>query len=96
MTDFTKALAALRRPQLLVRAALHGLAEYDRNRDLKRLIPAQRLPTPTEAMQRLLDSEAQLESDRRDGMATYSVARHVDIMIALLCEMRLINRSSAA
>lgn len=95
MTDFTKTLATLRRPQLLVRAALHGLLDYDRNRDLQRLLPETRMPSPAEAMQRLLDSEAQLESARRDGTATYSVARHVDVMIALLCEMRLINRSAA-
>lgn len=91
MTDFTRLLAKLRRPRLLIRAAHHGIAEYNRTRDLKRLLktPA---PTPERAMEHLINEEAALEKARCEGGAGYSVSRHVDIMIAMLAEMRLLNR----
>ena len=38
MTDARPILADLRRPRILMRAARHGLADYRRDRDLKRLI----------------------------------------------------------
>lgn len=91
MTDFAKALAALKRPRLLISAARHGAAEYDRNRDLKRLL-AGAAPSPQQAIAELIDAESALETARRDGGASYSVAHHVDVMIAILAEMRLISR----
>lgn len=94
MTDFAQVLAALRRPRLLIRAAHHGVADYNRNRDLKRLLSGQ-APAPREAVARLIDEERALEEARRDGGAAYSVARHVDVMIAILAEMRLVNRQQA-
>ncbi len=94
MTDFSQVLAKLKRPRLLIRAAHHGTTEYNRNRDLKRLLngPA---PSPQVAMTRLIDQEEALEVARKDGGASYSVSRHVDVMIAILAEMRLINRQQA-
>jgi hypothetical protein len=94
MTDFAQILATLRRPRLLIRAAHHGLADYNRNRDLKRLLSGQ-APAPREAVARLIDEERALEEARRNGGAAYSVARHVDVMIAILAEMRLVNRQQA-
>lgn len=91
MTDFELILATLRRPRLLIRAAHHGLADYNRNRDLRRLLSGQ-APGPREAVARLIDEERVLEDARQEGGATYSVARHVDVMIAILAEMRLVNR----
>jgi hypothetical protein len=38
MTDFALALAALRRPKILIRAARAGVVDYRRDRDLKRLL----------------------------------------------------------
>ena len=95
MTDFANILASLKRPRLLIRAAHLGLAEYNRSKDLKRILKANP-PTPVRAMERLIDEEAALENARTHGGATYSVARHVDVMIAMLAEMRLINRASSA
>ena len=37
MTDLISLVHALRRPSLLIRAARFGLADYNRNRALKRL-----------------------------------------------------------
>jgi hypothetical protein len=89
MTDFATMIAALRRPRLLIRAARHGMADYERNRDLRRLLGA--TPTPAEAMARLIETEARLEGARREGEASYSVARHVEVMIAMLSELRLVR-----
>lgn len=95
MTDFELIPATLRRPRLLIRAAHHGLADYNRNRDLRRLLAGQ-APTPREAVARLIDEERALEDARKDGGRAYSVARHVDVMIAILAEMRLLNRQRTA
>ncbi len=92
MTDFAHHLAKLKRPRLLISAARHGIEEYNRNRDLKRLFSGA-APSPLVAMARLIDTEAALEDARMHGGAAYSVSRHVDVMIAILAEMRLITRS---
>jgi hypothetical protein len=80
---------ALRRPQLLIRAARFGLAEYRRDRDLRRLLAVAPLPSPAAAVGQLLEAEAEAEACRREGAATYSVARHIEILVALIAEARL-------
>ncbi|MGC9369815.1 MAG: DUF6477 family protein [Paracoccaceae bacterium] len=90
MTDPLTVLRALRRPRLLIRAARLGLAEYRRDRDLARLVHSPRPPTPAQALARLLDHEERLEETRRAGDASYSISRHVDVLIALMAEARLL------
>jgi hypothetical protein len=90
MTDFRALLADLRRPRLLIRAARFGLADYHRDRDLRRLVSAP--TTPERAVPRLLQEEEQLEETRRAGDAAYSVARHIEVLIALMAEVRLLPR----
>jgi hypothetical protein len=43
---------------------------------------------PGPALDRLISIEAGLEATRRAGDAAYSVATHVDVLIALLAEAR--------
>ena len=93
MSDFQSLLANLRRPRLLIRAARFGLADYRRDRDLRRLIG--QIATPDRAVARLMSEEEQLEEDRRAGEASYSVTRHIEILIALISETRLLPRSLA-
>ena len=93
MTDFRAILADLRRPQLLIRAARCGLADYRRDRDLRRLLDAQ--PSPDRAVRRLLSEEEILEATRKSGAAGYSVARHIEVLIALMAEVRLLPRAVA-
>ncbi|MGB5560035.1 MAG: DUF6477 family protein [Paracoccaceae bacterium] len=90
MTDLMQLLSTLRRPRLLIRAARFGIADYNRERDLKRLIREPSAPTPARALTRLISEEAVLEETRTNGDASYSVARHVDILIALMAEARLL------
>ncbi len=92
MTDFRALLADLRRPQLLIRAARCGLADYRRDRDLRRLLDTHL--TPDRAVRRLLSEEELLEQTRKSGEASYSVTRHIEILIALMSEVRLLPRPS--
>lgn len=89
MTDFRALLAEMRRPRLLVRAARHGLQDYRRERDLKRLLGRQAPVSPEATMARLLSEEELVEATRRTGDARYSIARHIDLLIALMAEVRL-------
>lgn len=90
MSDFRARLADLRRPRLLMHAARFGLSDYRRDRDLKRLIdvPA----TPEAAVTLLLSQEGKLEDNRQRGDVAYSIARHIEVLIALLAEYRLVTR----
>lgn len=89
MTDLLSHLAGLRRPRLLIRAAQHGAAAYDRNRDLRRVLRLLSAPDATRALPSLIEAEADLDASRRSGDAGYSVARHVELLIALMAEARL-------
>ncbi|MGR3291332.1 MAG: DUF6477 family protein, partial [Paracoccaceae bacterium] len=78
MIDFIKILSNLKRPRLLIRAARFGLQEYNRDRDLKRVMKTASAPTPQYAVNNLMAEEAELEQNRQTGGANYSVARHVE------------------
>ena len=87
MIDFSARLAELRRPRLLIRAARFGLSHYRRERDLRRLID---LPAnPELAFEKLMTAEGKLEENRQSGNAAYSVADHIEVLIALLAESKL-------
>ena len=89
------AISDLRRPRMLVRAARLGLADYNRRRDLRRLTGNRTTPTPEQALSVLLEQEERLESIRKSGDATYSIARHVELLIAVMAELRLLPRAAA-
>lgn len=93
MSDFCKSLATLRRPRLLLRAARFGLGDYRRDRDLRRLVKCGH--SPEETVPSLIVTEEQLEATRLSGDASYSVARHIEVLIALLAEVQLLRRPSA-
>lgn len=89
MCKITLDLNALRRPGLLVEAAAHGAEAYERRRDLRRMLRAAIPPDARAALTTLLPIEAALETRRRNRESSYSVARHVDILGALLAEARV-------
>ncbi|MBW6505503.1 MAG: hypothetical protein K0B00_01995 [Rhodobacteraceae bacterium] len=91
MTDFTSILAELRRPRLLIRAARLGLADYNRSRDLRRIVRSTETIAPERAVAYLIAAEAEMEETRRAGAAQYSLVRHIDVLIALLAEARLLT-----
>lgn len=92
MTDPILTLSAMRRPGLLIKAARFGLADYRRERDLKRVMRAERLPRPSAALDALLEQEKRLEETRKTGDGSYSIARHIEVLIALMAESSLIPR----
>ncbi|MBM7068485.1 DUF6477 family protein [Actibacterium sp. 188UL27-1] len=89
MTDYTATLRTMHRPRLLLCAARHGLVDYQRNQHLKRVLKQTELPEPGKAVPQLFQREAEIESLRVSGDATYSAVRHLDTLIALMAEMAL-------
>lgn len=94
MSDFRNLLSTLRRPRLLIRAAHCGMVDYRRDRDLRRLVNV--TGGPERLVPRLLAEEERMEEIRQSGDATYSVARHIELLIALIAETRLLPRSPTA
>ncbi len=94
MSDFRMVLANLRRPRLLMRAARFGLGDYRRERDLRRLVRCGLSPEDT--VPTLMSVEAELEETRLAGDMSYSCARHIEVLIALMAEARLLRREGVA
>ena len=86
MQDIFTKLSTLRRPRLLISAARHGIEEYNRERHLKQILKMERLPSPGEAAIRLMEIEQIFDEARRAQDASYNIARHIDVLIALMAE----------
>ena len=96
MTIHDLRLTGLRRPKLLIRAARLGAADYNRDRDLNRLIGLESRAPQSSVLSRLIEKERTLDAARRAGAATYSVLRHVEILIALMAEAQRASNPSGA
>ena len=96
MSDPMSRLASLSRPRLLVRAAKFGIAEFNRNRALRRLMPGEAPPAPGQAFEMLWEREDAMDTARREGTAHYSPARHIELLAALIHEARIAERRIAA
>lgn len=90
MTDFLHLITNLRRPRMLVRAARHGLQDYRRDRDLRRLVDPAVMHAPQRTLAGLVEEEELAEDARLRGDATYSIARHIELLIALMAEVQLL------
>lgn len=86
MQDILSQVRSLKRPQILVRAARFGLDDYIRDRHLPRCLKMERPISPGRALLALLDIEKQLNSERTTKTGSYDIARHVDVMIAIMGE----------
>lgn len=95
MSNVTQLVNALRRPRLLLQAVKHGLIDYDRNRTLRRLLRSPVLPEPRAAAAALLLTEEFMETARLNGDASYSAARHIEVLVALIAEAREIAAQAA-
>lgn len=96
MTDIMGILSNLRRPRLLVRAARHGLQDYDRKRDLRRIAGSAPANSSTALIAHLVDQEEQIETNRQSGCATYSITKHIEILVALMYECKLLPKGVRA
>ncbi len=79
----------LRRPKILIQAARLGMANYNREEDLRFIMRTSATPAPNQAIETLLDREKNLETSRKDGKAEYSVHEHIRVLTAILAEARL-------
>ena len=88
MQDIHSQVNALKRPQLLVRAARFGLDEYRRNIHLRRAIRTDAIPGSGSALIQLLEIEREMNTIRIAKSGNYSIARHVEVLIAIMGEAR--------
>ncbi|MDR9483988.1 MAG: DUF6477 family protein [Sediminimonas sp.] len=96
MNDVLAHLDTLRRPRLLIRAARIGLQEYRRDLHLRRLLSCGGTWHSGKALHALIELEETLNLQRREGAAAYSACRHVDILIAMMAEARLLRSTEVA
>jgi hypothetical protein len=94
MSDILSMVRDLRRPRLLIRAARAGVADYKRSRDFGRVMRTANAPSPECALAMLLEEEHRIETTRQSGAASYSFIRHVELLIALMAEARLLPRAA--
>ena len=86
-------LQKISRPKFLVEAAMLGLREYNRGRTLARVLRGENVPPPGLAFDVLWEREDALDQERRTEDAAYSPAKHIELLIALICEARLAEQS---
>lgn len=96
MQDILSMLNALRRPRLLMRAARIGAEDYRRNAHLPRLLGYGQMPRHGAALMRLVDIEADLNAQRLNDDSAYSLLRHIDVLIAIVGEARIMRASQVA
>lgn len=93
MLDLQTRIATLKRPALLARAAGFGVDDYRRETHLRRILDGDRLPRHAEAIIRLLDLEAEMNAMRKTRSGHYRPALHLELLIAILGEARLMRAS---
>lgn len=96
MQDILSMLQALRRPPLLMRAARIGAEDYRRGTHLPRILGYGVLPRHGAALMRLIEIEGTLNAQRLSGNTSYSLIRHVDILIAMVGEARVLRAAQHA
>ena len=95
MQDILSMLNALKRPRLLMRAARIGAEDYRRVAHLPRLLGYGQLPRHGSALIRLMEIEANLNTLRLNDESTYSLLRHIDVLIAIVGESRILRATHA-
>lgn len=90
MIDVMSRIRQIERPALLARAARFGADEYRRTVHLPRLLKTAALPRPAAAIMQLLELELAVNARRIAKQGDYSPAHHVDLLIAISAEARLL------
>jgi hypothetical protein len=93
MQDILSILQTLHRPQLLMRAARIGAVEYRRSAHLPRLLGYGRTPKTAAALLKLIEYEDELNIQRKSGESAYNLVRHIDVLIAIVGEARILRAS---
>lgn len=93
MQDVLTILQNLHRPRLLMRAARIGSMEYRRTAHLPRLLGYGAIPKHTAALLKLMEIEDDLNGQRKEGDSAYNLPRHIDVLIAIVGEARMLRAS---
>jgi len=96
MEDVLTLVSRLKRPQMMVQTARHGIGDYNRTRHLRHILKTDTVPRSSDALIRLMELDAHLEDLRNARRAEYSYARHVEVLVALMCEARTLRGLRAA
>lgn len=94
MQDALTILRQLRRPRLLIRAARAGLADYRRDLHLRRMLGLAAPRRSGPALIRLMEIECELNDARLSRCASYDVAHHVEVLIAMMGEAQLMRSAT--
>jgi hypothetical protein len=94
MLDLQTRIATLKRPPMLARAARFGVDDYRRSVHLRRILETDSLPKHGAALMQLLDREAALDAQRQERSGHYRPAHHVEMLIAILGEARLMRATA--
>ena len=86
MIDPLDALKSLRRPALLVKAARMAMPYYSKEKSIRSLLGQAALPGRKECILRLMEREREMDVARQHKNPAYSVARHIEVLTALMHE----------
>ena len=89
MLDLFDRLSEMRRPRLLIRAARIGTPHYCRQRHLPRLLGDYSAQKPSRLIEHLIEKEQKLDLQRCNNDPGYSIAHHINVLIALIGEAHL-------
>ena len=95
MRDLKTQILQLKRPKLLVNAARIGLVDYRRKPHLARILGGVVPSKTSAALMQLFDLENLHNRQRKTRDATYSAARHIDILIALIAESQRLSSQTS-
>ena len=93
MQDVLTMMDRLARPRLLTRAARLGAEEYNRETHLPRVLGYGQVPRAADALLRLMQHEAAMNDKRKDRDTSYSLPYHLDLLIAMVGEARILRSS---
>ncbi|MFK7835628.1 MAG: DUF6477 family protein [Sulfitobacter sp.] len=96
MQDLLSMLNALHRPRLMMRAARIGAQDYRRATHLPRLLGYGVLPRHGAALIKLMEMETSLEDQRTASDAGYSLIKHLDVLIAMVAEARVLRATQTS
>ena len=86
MTAITQQLESMNRPSLLVRTARIALSNFNRETVLFKIFGFELSEEPKEVLVDLIEHENELNTQRKTGDATYSIAHHISVLTAIMHE----------
>ena len=93
MHDILTMMDHLKRPRLLTRAAQMGAEHYYRDSHLDRVLGLGSHLRSGPVLIKLMEKEAALNAQRLSQDAAYSLTQHLDLLIAMVGEARILRAS---